>query len=61
MIQRLTERIEENPRDAESLHLRGLLYGQLGEHRRAAEDYGRVIALDPDDAEARPGPGPRLL
>ena len=52
MIERLTRKIDENPQDAESQHLRGQLYGQLGEHRLAAEGYGRVIALDPDDVES---------
>ena len=40
MIQHLTERIEADPRDAEALSARGLAYGELGEHRLAAEDYG---------------------
>ena len=55
MVETLTEKIEENPQDAESLHLRGLLNSQLGEQRRSAEDYGRVIALYPGDVEARLG------
>ncbi len=55
MVEALTEKIGENPHDAEALHLRGLLNGQLGEHRRSAEDYDRIIALDSDDVEARLG------
>ena len=51
MVEHLTERIDANPRDTEALGGRGLAYGELGEHRRAAEDYGRIIALDP----ANPG------
>ena len=50
MIERLTERIEANPHDTEALGVRGLAYSELGKHRRAAEDYGGVIALDPGNA-----------
>ena len=52
MVDHLTERIEANPRDTEALAARGLAYAELGEHRRAAADYGGVIALDPDNAGA---------
>ena len=52
MVERLTERVEANPRDAEALSVRGLAYSELGEHRLAAEDYGGVIALEPDNADA---------
>ena len=52
MIEHLTEAIEANPHDTEVLSARGLVYGELGDHRRAAEDYGSVIALDPDNAGA---------
>ena len=52
MIEGLTEKIRANPGDTEALTLRGLLYSQLGEHRRAAKDYGSVIDLDPDNADA---------
>ena len=52
MVKRLTEAIEANPRDAEALSVRGLAYSELGEHRRAAEDNGRIIALEPDNAGA---------
>ena len=52
MVEHLTERIEANPRDTEALAARGLAYSELGDHRRAAVDYGRVIALDPDNAGA---------
>ena len=52
MVEHLTERIEANPRDTEALGARGLAYGELGEHRLAAEDYGGVIALDPGNAGA---------
>ena len=52
MIRRLTEEIGANPGDTEALAARGLAYGELGDHRRAAEDNGSIIALDPDNAGA---------
>ena len=52
IIEHLTEKIQANPGDAESLFLRGLAYGELGEHRRAVEDFGRAIALEPANVEA---------
>ena len=52
MVEHLTERIEADPRDTEALSARGLAYAELGEHRQAAEDYGRIIALDPANAGA---------
>ena len=55
MVEHLTERIEANPRDAEALGGRGLAYAELGEHRQAVEDYGRIIALDPGNAGAHLG------
>ena len=45
LIEHLAEAVEANPRDTEALSARGLAYAELGDHRRAAEDYGRVIAL----------------
>ena len=61
MVEQLTERIDANPRDAEALSARGLAYAELGEHRLAAEDYGRVIALDPGNAGAHLGRAHTLL
>ncbi len=52
MVGHLTERIEANPRDTEALAARGLAYAELGDHRLAAEDNGRIIALEPDNAGA---------
>ena len=52
MVEHLTERIEANPRDTEALGGRGLAYAELGYHRRSAEDNGRIIALEPDNAGA---------
>ena len=52
LVEHLTERIEANPRDTEALGGRGLAYAELGDHRRSAEDNGRIIALEPDNAGA---------
>ena len=52
MLEHLTDAIRANPHDTEALAARGLVYSELGEHRRAAEDYGSIIALDPDNAGA---------
>ena len=52
MIERLTEQVRTNPHDTEALAARGLAYSELGNHRRAAEDNGSIIALDPDNADA---------
>ena len=52
MIKRLTEEIGANSGDTEALAARGLAYSELGDHRRAAEDNGSIIALDPDNAGA---------
>ena len=45
MVERLTGRIEASPRDTEALSARALAYRELGEHRRAAEDNGRIVLL----------------
>ena len=55
MIEQLTGEIEANPQDTGSRYTRGLLYNELGEHRRAAADYGRIIDLDPGNANAYHG------
>ncbi|MYC37382.1 MAG: hypothetical protein F4X66_10805 [Chloroflexi bacterium] len=51
VIELLTAMIGANPGDTQLLAARGLAYEKLGDHRRAVEDYGRIIALAPD------GPG----
>ena len=55
MIEQMTGEIEANPQDIQSRYTRGLLYNELGEHRRAAEDYGRIIAQDAGNANAHHG------
>ena len=49
----LDERIEAgSEEDTYSLLVRGMLHSKLGDDRRAAEDFSRVIELEPDNAEA---------
>ena len=42
--------LQRKPRDAETLHLFGVLHYQSGHHQRAAELIGRAVALRPDAA-----------
>ena len=51
VIEALTEMIKAYPRDTRFLSARGLAYEKLWDHRRALEDYNRVIDIAPD------GPG----
>ena len=49
----LDQRVEaNNEKDSYSLLARGMLHSKLGDDRRAAEDFSRVIELEPDNAEA---------
>ncbi len=50
---RLNADITANPDDATALCARGLVHRELGDDRRAKEDFGRVIALSPGNTEAR--------
>ena len=52
MVERLPEQVRATPHYTEALSARGLLYGELGDLRWAAEDYDRVIALDPASIES---------
>ena len=61
MIEHLTEEIRSNPHDTEALAARGLAYSELGDLRRAAEDNGSIIALDPDNAGAYFDRAPKFL
>ena len=53
----LDERLRADPRDVYSLLARGMLQSRLGDDLRAAEDFSRVIELDPDNADALCGRG----
>ena len=52
MIERLTEQLQANPRDTTALGARAFLYSELGDHRRAVEDNGSIIALEPENTDA---------
>ena len=51
-VEKLNARITNNPEDSPSLITRGLLHSRLGDDRRAAEDFGKAIALEPGNVEA---------
>lgn len=46
------ERIEKDPKNANNWFQRGRLYAQLGEHGKAAADFGKGLELDPANASA---------
>ena len=48
----LDELLKADAEDTYSLLARGMLHSKLGDDRRAAEDFSRVIELEPDNAEA---------
>jgi len=51
-IDQLDTRILNNPSDASALYKRGQLSAQVGDFRRAAEDFGNTLRLNPRDVEA---------
>jgi cytochrome c-type biogenesis protein CcmH len=53
MVAGLAERLEGSPDDVEGWRMLARSYGVLGEHAKAAEAYGRVTALSPDDSQAQ--------
>ena len=52
MLERLNADITANPDDTTALSARGLVHRELGDDRRAEEDFGRVVDLSPGNAEA---------
>ena len=52
MLERLNADIAANPDDTNAFSARGLLHMELGDERRAEEDFGRVVDLSPGNAEA---------
>ena len=52
LLQRMNADIEANPDDDVALSVRGMLHMELGDDRRAEEDFSRVVALSPGDADA---------
>jgi Caspase domain/Tetratricopeptide repeat len=51
-VRRLTQRIEDNPRDVNSHYKRGILYAKNGEFGLAVKDFDEVVRHDPHDADA---------
>lgn len=68
MVQRLADRMAENPDDADGWNRLARAYGVLGDQSGAVEAYGNLVRLNPDDVQARlslggaylalAGPGP---
>lgn len=44
--------VEDDPTDWRILYERGYCYGLMGKHKKAVEDFSRVINLNPEHAEA---------
>lgn len=44
-IESLTEIIEKNPQDANTLNLRGTAYGQIGDYRKAMDDFNAALKV----------------
>jgi len=44
--------VEDDPGDWRILYERGYCYGLMGKHKKAVEDFSRVIRLNPDNAQA---------
>ena len=57
----LDERLKADAEDTYSLLARGMLHSKQGDDRRAAEDFSRVIELEPGQRRGpgKPGSGPR--
>lgn len=51
-IESLTEIIAKNPRDANTLNLRGTAYGQIGDYRKAMADFNDALKIKPDFPQA---------
>ncbi len=61
MVAGLAARLEESPDDLEGWRMLARSYGVLEERAKAAEAYGRVAALSPDDPEAQLGYAAALI
>lgn len=51
-IESLTEIIEKNPQDANTLNLRGTAYGQIGDYKNAMADFNAALKIKPDFPQA---------
>ncbi|WP_281016084.1 MULTISPECIES: c-type cytochrome biogenesis protein CcmI [unclassified Minwuia] len=53
MVQRLADRMADNPDDADGWNRLARAYGVLGDQEGAAEAYGNIVRLNPNDVQAR--------
>ncbi len=53
MVQRLADRMADNPDDAEGWSRLARAYGVLGDQEGAAEAYANIVRLNPNDVQAR--------
>jgi len=53
MVQRLAERMEQNPKDVDGWLRLGRAYGVLGEQQKSLDAYRRASEADPTRADAR--------
>ena len=53
MVQRLADRMTDNPDDAEGWNRLARAYGVLGDQEGAAEAYANIVRLNPNDVQAR--------
>jgi cytochrome c-type biogenesis protein CcmH len=60
VVVKLAERMRQNPDDPRGWRLLGRSYLTLGRHEAAARAFGRTVALDDGDIEARVGLGEAL-
>jgi len=51
MVERLSERLQENPDDGEGWHMLARSYGVLGRYAESAAAYARAVSLLPPDAQ----------
>ena len=61
MVERLAQRLEENPDDFEGWLRLGRAYQVLARHDEAAEAYARAVSLRPQDTRALEGQAQALL
>ncbi len=55
MVQRLADRMEQNPKDVDGWLQLGRAYGVLGEQQKSLDAYRRASEADPTRADARQG------
>lgn len=51
--EKIDRSLEQDPRNASTHSIAGMLYDQLGDDKKAESHYDRAISLDPEDSEIR--------